>query len=393
MSRFATPRIAIMLVFSAFGALVGIWAGSIPHVTAQAGISNSQLGFALAISTLASVLAMGLGGVISRWVSNRTALLLLVPLFAAFTIGMMASRSPVMFIGFAVLQAVVLGLTDIFMNAEASSIEHRVRRPIFTAFHGTAALHMAIFAILSSFVTAAMGPLASCVPAVLLALMAWVAVLLFVDTDAPVLTMPKAEPIRRLWRHVPLLLLGLATGLSIAAEGAAVFWSAKLIEQQAPDLARIYGIGVAFFGVCEATVRFVGDRLRARLGEINLLLASFAISAVSFAVLGLAPPLGISAAAFALAGIGLACISPCTFALAARESPNNRPAALAVVSLVAGLPRTMAPLLFGWVAGSGGMVAVFGIAAFIPLAGIAIVLWLRTHARAQNSSQRGVRAA
>lgn len=384
MSRFASPRLAIMLVFSAFGAMVGIWAGSIPQVSAQAGISNSQLGFALAVSTLASVSAMGLAGVISKWVSNRTALLVLLPLFLLWTVGMMASTSPVMFLAFITLQAVTVGLTDIFMNAEASLIEHKVRRPVFTAFHGAASLHMAIFAILSSFITAAAGPLASCIPAGLLVLVAWAAVALFIEQhDAP-LAGRQANPIRHLWWHVPLLLMGLAIGLSISAESAAVFWSAKLVEEQSPELARIFGIGVAFFGTCQAIVRFTGDRLRARFGEVNLILVSFATAAVAFAVLGLAPPLAVSVVAFAFIGLGLACISPCLFTLAAQQNPQNRAAAMSVISLVAGLPRTLAPLLFGWIAASGGMVAVFGLAAFIPLAGIAIVLWLRA---------RGIRVA
>jgi fucose permease len=300
-----------------------------------------------------------------------------------------------MFLACIMAQAATIGLTDIFMNAEASVIEHRLRRPIFTAFHGVASLHMAVFAILSSFLSAAIGPLAACLPAALLVAAAWVAVLLFVEKHENTGTARRLQSIGYLWRHVPLLLMGLAIGLSIAAESAAVFWSAKLVEEQSPELARIYGIGVAFFGGCQALVRFAGDRLRARFGEVNLMLISFAFAAVAFAVLGLAPPLAISAVAFALIGMGLACVSPCLFVLAANESPGNRPAGMAVVSLVAGLPRTIAPLLYGWIAATGGMVALFGFASFIPLGGIAIVLWLSSLSRSssQNSSQRGVRAA
>lgn len=379
MSRFATPRLAIMLVFAAFGSLVGTWAGSIPQVTARAGVSSVELGIALAASTLASVSAMALAGVLARRFSNRAAMLVLLPVFLLLTIGVMASRSPGVFLACIVLQAVTVGLTDIFMNAEASLIEHRLRRPVFAAFHGSASLSMAVFAILSSLITTAAGPLASCIPAALLALLAWLAVAKLVGGREQAEAAVQLQPIRQLWWHAPLLLMGLAIGLSIAAESAAVFWSAKLIEEQSPDLARIYGIGVAFFGACQALVRFVGDRLRSRFGEVNLMLVSFATAALSFSILGLAPPVIISAVAFALIGMGLACISPCLFVLAASQSPDNRPAAMAVISLVAGVPRVVAPLLFGWIAASGGMVAVFGLAAFIPLAGIAIVLWLRSH--------------
>lgn len=379
MRRYATPRLAIMLVFSAFGALVGVWAGSIPQVTAQAGVSNSQLGLAFALSTLAAVSAMGLAGVIGRLVSNRAALLVLVPACVLATMALMSATSPVAFLALLVLQAVIMGLTDVFMNAEASYIEQRLKRPVFTAFHGIASLHMAVFAILSSFVTSAHGPLASSLPGAVLGFMALLATLRFIAPHAQPGEGEAVQPIRRLWWHVPLLLMGAAVGLSIAAESAAIFWSAKLIEEQTPELAQIYGIGVAFFGGCQALVRFVGDRLRSRFGEINLMLASFATAALAFAVLGLSPPLAVSALAFAFIGMGLACICPCLFALAALQSPGNRAAGMAVVSLVAGVPRIIVPLAIGFIASAGGMVAAFGLASFIPLAAIAIVLWLRSH--------------
>ena len=378
-SRRLSPRLAIMLVFSAFGSIVGVWAGSIPQVTAQATIGNSWLGIAFSMSTFAAVSAMGLAGVLSKLFSNRSALLVLLPAALLLTVAMMGSTSPLAFLVFIVLQAVAMGLMDIFMNAEASFIEHRLRRPVFQAFHGIASLCMAVFAIASSFITASVGPLYSCIPAVVMTVLAWVAVARLVQKHPPPAVGQELQSIRRLWWHVPLLLMGLAMGLAISAESAAVFWSAKLIQEQSPDLARIYGIGVAFFGCCQALLRFSGDRLRARFGEINVMLVSFATAAVAFSVLGLSPPLAVSIIAFAFIGMGLACISPCLFVLAASESPQNRAAGMGVVSLVAGLPRVVTPLLFGWISTSGGMVAVFGLAAFLPLAGIAIVLWLRSH--------------
>ena len=55
-----------MLVFAAFGAAVGCWAGAIPQVMAAAGIDSYQLGLGLTASTLATVAAMALGGIIGR---------------------------------------------------------------------------------------------------------------------------------------------------------------------------------------------------------------------------------------------------------------------------------------------------------------------------------------
>ena len=144
---FLSPRLALMLVFAAFGACVGVWAGSIPLVTAQAQVSSYQLGLGLAASTLAAVLTMALGGVIGKHVSNRAVLLLVLPLDAVLTFGLLNAGSVALFYLFVIVQAAAMGLTDIFMNAEASAIEHDVKKPIFTAFHAVASLSMAVFAI------------------------------------------------------------------------------------------------------------------------------------------------------------------------------------------------------------------------------------------------------
>ena len=66
------------------------------------------------------------------------------------------------------------------------------------------------------------------------------------------------------------MLLGIAAGLIIAAETAALLWSAKLLNDIAPSLAAIAGLGAAFFGLCNAAVRFPGDRMRSLLGERTL---------------------------------------------------------------------------------------------------------------------------
>lgn len=372
-----SPRTAIMLVFAAFGSLIGLWAGSIPLVTLQAGVSSYQLGVGLAASTLVSVLSMSLGGVIGKHFSNRAVLLVLLPLDAVLTLGLMSSGSALLFFLFIMLQGAVMGLTDIFMNAEASAIEHDMQKPIFTAFHGGASLSMAIFAIVSSLVSAWAGPAVSACIGVLCVLIA------FAATWHGVL--PRSRSIARvgrvghLWRHVPLLLIGLAVGLSITAETTAIFWSGKLIQEQFPALASFYGIGAAFFGLCAAAVRFAGDKLRARYGEMNLLLLSFATGAVGYSILGLSLSLEINALAFASIGLGLAVVCPCLFLMAAGQLPGNRVAGMAVVSLVAGIPRVVAPWAIGWVATSSSLSYAFGLAAFVPLSAIVIILWLRAN--------------
>ena len=112
--------------------------------------------------------------------------------------------------------------------------------------------------------------------------------------------------------------------LIIAGETAALMWSAKLLDELAPSLAAIAGLGAAFFGICNAAVRFPGDRLRARFGDLPLMVVSLVIAICGFLVLGVSGNFAVSAAAFAAVGLGTAVLIPCIFALAARFVPANR---------------------------------------------------------------------
>jgi MFS family permease len=170
------------------------------------------------------------------------------------------------------------------------------------------------------------------------------------------------------------MLLGVAAGLIIAAETAALLWSAKLLDEMAPALAAIAGVGAAFFGLCNAAVRFPGDRLRSAAGDMPLMVASLVISIIGFAALGLSTNYALSIVSFAAVGFGLALLIPCIFALSARLVPANRAGALSFVSLLSAAPRILAPLAFGIAAAEFGTSLAFGLVAGGLLVALLLIL-------------------
>jgi MFS family permease len=361
MTRFTPPRIAIMLVFAAYGAGVGAWAGAIPLVTATAAIDSYHLGVALTLSSLASISAMSLCGRLGRFLSNRAVMLAILPALALATLLLLTATGPRAFYGSILAFGLATGMLDVFMNAEASAIEHDMRRPIFTTFHGSASLSMAVFALLSSFVSYHLGPAATGAAVLLACAAAWL--LVWRHVPPRVLSQGEAGGLSSLPSLRPLLIMGLAIGLIIACEVTATYWSAKLLDEQAPALAAITGLGAAFYGACSALLRFYGDRLRARFGDITALMTSMLVSAVAFVALAMSPGFGFSVVAFAVTGFGLAVLCPCLFNMAAAEIPANRAAGLSFLSLVSGAPRTLAPWFFGWVATETSLRSAFGLCA------------------------------
>ena len=107
------------------------------------------------------------------------------------------------------------------------------------------------------------------------------------------------------------------------------------------------------------------------------MMGSLFAAILGFAALGLSQDFGPSVAAFALVGFGTAPLIPCIFALAAGRVPENRAAAIGFVSAVAGLPRALAPWLFGWIAASVSTSFAFSLCAAVLAVAFALAVALR----------------
>ncbi len=367
-------RTAILMVYAAFGAVVGIWAGSIPQVVAASGFGSFGQGLGLTISTLAGVLAMAASGAIGRRTSNRTAILALIPILWLSTMALLLTSGPVQFYLSLVVFGAALGLLDVFMNAEASFVEHQLGRPIFTSFHASVSMGVAVFAIVGSWLSTNYGSLAASLSALPVMALAFFLVRSNLGKHPPLLVRPSGLPPRK---AVPALsVIGLAAGLIIAAETAAIFWSARLLNEQAPSFAQFAGLGVSFYALCNSTIRFFGDRLRARFGEIQLMLVSLSFGVVAFAALGFSGQFGTSVVAFAAIGCSMAILVPCLLNLSAQQTPHNRAAGLGYAFGLAGPARVGAPWLFGWIAAGFSTSIAFGMCAVIVLAALVLVATL-----------------
>lgn len=369
-----SPRATMMAVFASFGGAVGALAGSMPAIMRNAGIDSETVGLGLTISTIMTVTAMSLGGHIARFASNRAVLLGAIPAFAVLLFLFLTSQSLVWFYMAIIPMGFAFGLTDVFMNAEASALEHDMRKPVFTAFHGCVSMGVAVMAVASSFISTLIGTWATG----LLAMACFAAAWMMVRGTVKLRPLAKGQSARilSLPNKTPLVLLGLAAGIIIAAETAALLWSAKLLDEQAPSLAAIAGLGAAFFGICNAALRFPGDMLRSHFGDMPLMMGSIALAAAGFAALGLTGSFAASVAAFAAVGLGTALLIPCVFAMAAAYVPANRAGGIAFVSLLTAVPRSSAPVAFGYVAAGFGLASAFGLVAMALVVALILIITL-----------------
>ncbi len=375
-----SPRATILLTFAAFGAVVGSHVGSMPLLVEASGVTPFVFGIAGGVGMLANIMAMGLGGRINRFADHRQVLLVALPLLiAGLLFGLLVNSVAAFILSFVILSA-LLGVTDLFMNAEGSVIEHELRRPVFSAFHGAASLGIALFAIIGSIISVNFAPWVCAIMAAVPVGAAWLAVWTSIPSRG-------LGQIRTAAEHVVLprrilTFVGLAAGFNVACEGAAILWAGQLLASIAPELAAISGLGLAFYGICGGIMRLVGDGLRAHVGDVRVMVPSLCVAIAGLVTLGLAPGFWPSVAAFAAVGFGLAITFPCLFALAGKLAPGNRAAAMGYVAAIGGAPRVILPWILGWLAAQYSLSAVFAACAIV--AATALIVIVMTFAEAER---------
>jgi MFS family permease len=367
-----TPRTAITLTFIAFGMAVGAQVGCIPVLRAQSGVDSFTFGILAGLCTGANIVALALGGLISRRFDHRSVILFILPLCFVTLVASLLSHSVLLFGLTFIAFNYCLGTLDLFMNAEASVIEHEARKPIFASFHAAVLYAIGITGLASGYISVTWGaPWAA-----LLALPVIVLTMISVNQAIPhrqhlAEAKHTAAPLPR----KILTLIGIMIGLDVAAELTCVQWSGQLLADMQPQLAQYSGLGVAFYGLCNGTVRLLGDRLRARFSDMTLVGISLAVGAAGFAVLATGPSFMISVLAFAVAGSGLGLIFPCLFSVAASLAPQARAAALGLASAVSGPPRIFLPMLLGVLAQDFGLSAIYIAAGLACAVALLVSLW------------------
>lgn len=401
-----SQRAAILLTFAAFGAPIGIHVGSIPFIVGPAGVSPSIFGFVSALGMLVGIVAMSLGGLISRFADHRTVLLIALPAcycalwYALLVNGVWSFAFSFVFLSYA------LGTTDLFMNAEGSEIEQKVGRPIFSFYHASASISIAAFAIIGNLCAALYAPWLGAFFAIPPLVLAWLAV----HQAIPNRDIVHGEKERRLAafrslvhgekesRQVALprrvlTLIGLAGGFNVACEAIAILWAGQLLAMIAPDLAAISGLGLAFFGICGGIMRLNLDYLRASFGELRVMSICIFTAVIGFAVIGLSSSFVVSVIAFAAVGFGLSATWPYLLSLVGRLAPNGTAAAMSYLTAVGGIPRIMLPWFIGVLAQQFSLTAVFSAAALVAILTLCLVVWAYSSLEGLDQPTIGEQAA
>jgi MFS family permease len=357
----ATPsqaRWAVALIFFLHGLVWGSWVPHIPLAKERLDVGTGIFGIALLAMAAGGIIAMPIAGaLINRFGSAPMTVVSTILFSLTLVLPALAPTLPLFMLAAAAYGATV-GSMDVSMNAHGLAVEHAMKSPVMSFFHGGFSVGGMVGAVAGAALLIYLPPLVHIGFTALAGLLgiAWAARrLLPASVDKGLSGEGFAWPTRAtLW-------LGILCFLSLMAEGSVVDWAAIMLRQRFLIEANTAALGFGVFSAGMAFSRFSGDWLRLKFGAVRLVRVSALMTAIGMAVaISVADP-AFAIAAFALAGIGLGNIAPVLFAGGGRLEPDAPGRGIAAVTTLGYTGFLAGPPLIGFTAELTGLPLALGL--------------------------------
>jgi MFS family permease len=385
--------VAVATLFFVNGALFAGWVTRVPDVRDRVGAGEAELGLALLGVAVGALLTMPVAGwACARWGSRWVAVAGGLAGCASMPLPALAQDVPQLGAALFLIGA-TFGALDVAMNVEAIAVERLYDRPIMPSFHGwfsTGGLAGALAGgMLASASVGALPHLAGATAAGALAV-AWSARHLLPtaalpsqpaprgddETDAAVAAAPPRSS-RRGGLSPLLLVCGLIAFCAAVGEGAMADWSALYLTDSLDAGAGLAAMGYAAFAGAMAAGRFAGERAIRRLGSAGTLQLGCGAAALALTVGLAAADAPTAIAAFAVAGLGVACVFPVVLSTAGRAEPGSSGPAVALVSTIGYTGFLAGPPFIGFVAERTTLAWGLGVVALLAAVAAALAVRLR----------------
>jgi MFS family permease len=362
-------------VFFLSGTFLGTWAARIPALRDQTGATEAQLGQALLIMGLGSLLSMPLTGRACTRFGAR-AVVLVMAVSAGLAMVAAGFATSVLFLAAAMfVNGFTYGSWDVAMNVHGHAAETLAHRPWMPRYHALWSIGGVAGSGLGALFAGAglpPGPHFTIVVAVCLVLL-FVALTTFID-DRAVHAAAADVPVHRHRRTVVsprLLAIGLVVLCGVVAEGAAVDWLALLLTDERGASASAAAAGFTVFALAMAGTRLVGSGLLAWRGRVFAVRLAGAVTGLGVALTLAVPMLPVAYIGAALWGLGAALIFPAGMS-AAGDTPGRAADAIAFVGATGYGALLVGPPLIGFLGDRLGL----GVALWVvPLLTMVVVLF------------------
>ncbi|MCF2130409.1 MFS transporter [Strepomyces sp. STD 3.1] len=363
---FLRGQLAIAALFLSLGFQYATWAARIPAIKSDLDLSAAEVGVLLMAAGVGAAVSFPVVAWLMRRMGSRRLGLLSQLGLALLLLGLAAAPNYPVALLVMCADGVLVGCLNVAMNAQGAALETRHARNTMAKLHATFSAGSLLAALLASGMTAATDAVAAHfgVAVVLLVALGASARTGLLDDEAPAdepgeaaradaAVTAEGKPAGRRWTVPSSLTLWMCCAMvfGTVAEGAMNDWSALYLKDVAEASAELAPLGIAVVSGMMVVARLFADGWRARWGDGRVVLLGSAVAAAGLALAlvsgGVAPAL----AGFACMGLGIAAVTPCVYAAAARQGSDalTLVAAMGTTGLLAGPP------LIGFIAGDSSL--------------------------------------
>ena len=351
--RQPSPRTAVSTFFAVVGFISAGWIARIPALTDKLDLDTAQLGTILLFIAIGSLLAFQfIGRLIERYGSDRTTFLFSLAYITALVL-MAISPSATVLAFTLFLYGFGFGATDVAMNAQGVTVEHRLKKPIMGSLHG----YFSLGALLGGAISAVFAQFDIGLEANLLAfavlgfgLVVWANRGQIKDEPIPADDTPKKKGLRLSLPPRVLWPLGVIAFCGAVGEGAMADWGALYVHDELGGTEGVAAFAFTVFSFTMLVGRFAGDKIVAVFGPGLVVRVGAIVSAIGMTAGQLLGTTTSAIAGFAVMGIGLAFVFPVVYSAAGSTPgiPSGR--GVAAVATIGYTGFLAGPPLLGFLA-------------------------------------------
>jgi len=361
-------RITTTSVFFINGMALALFFSNLPTLRDALGIDDAELGTALSVQGMGTVLFVVIGSLIAGRIGTRATmllgaiLLLLAFQFVGMTTTLLAFTVAVFALGAS------NSLVDLSMNTHASLIEREYRAEIMSSFHvaynlGGFAGAMLAGALIRSTGGVSASLLVAGVSMFAIIALGWTLIGNLKPAAQPASTPSSAGWGSRIWKNPALWLLGVFAILALFVENGVNGWSAIYLYDVVHDDEATAADAFAAFQIAMAAGRLIGTPALRRFTPAAVLAAGGTIAACGVVLMIVQPTHWAALIGFAAVGFGLANCVPMFFTRAAAAVPAAPALGIAFVSTIGYLGYISGPLALGLVSQQTGLKIAFALIA------------------------------
>lgn len=381
------------VVFFVSGAFFGTWASRVPALRDQTGASESELGLALLVMGIGSLLTMPFAGRLCSRFGARAVVLVT----AIVTGGSLIAAGGATSVGGLTVALFAFGFTfgawDVAMNVHGHAAETAAGRPWMPRYHAMWSIGAVVGSAVGALMArAGVAPQTQFALVVVIALLVLAAALTTFLDDRAVHAEQAAEAaelapgtegaVGRLlsWRLAAIAVIILC---GTVGEGAAADWLALLLIDERGVGEGAAAAGYTVFAIAMAATRLLGAGILAWRGRVVAIRLAGLVTAVGVAATLATDLLPVAYLGAALWGLGVALIFPACMS-AGGDTPGRAADAIAVVAATGYAALLVGPPLIGFLGERSGLGTALWV---VPV--LAVVVVLLAPAMAEPSRRAG----